>query len=310
MSPVPAIPDELRSIALRQDGLVTRAQALACGMSSNQVDRLGKRDGRGTRVVRGVYTLTTGQLTRRQQIRSVLLYAGDEAALTGLTVLELETFRYAPTDSRVHVLLPMRRKATAQAVMLASRTTRMPSVRTKDGLPLVPIHRAVVDAARCIPDERDVIAVVAEAVQRSLTTLDLVAQELAAGQSAGAARVRRAVRALSRGSASAPENDLLDLLSASSLLPSPQVNYPISADGRRVFADACWPAARLVIEVDSVEHHRFGSDAEATARRRNALTAAGWTVLSVSPQRIRDDPSGVLREIESAYLGCLARQAS
>lgn len=46
------------------------------------------------------------------------------------------------------------------------------------------------------------------------------------------------------------------------------------------------------------------------SRRRSGLTAAGWTVLSVSPQRLRDDPSGVLREIEAAFVRGIARQAS
>jgi len=56
---------------------------------------------------------------------------------------------------------------------------------------------------------------------------------------------------------------------ASSLLPSPLVNHPIAVDGHQVVADLPWPGARLIVEVDSVQHH-----------------------------------------IESAYIACLARQAS
>lgn len=309
MALVAQIPDALRSIALAQDGLVTRQQALSCGMSNSQVDRLGGRSGRGARVVRGVVALTTGELSRRQQIRAVLLYAGDGAVLTGLTALELESFRYAPADSRVHLLLPVRRQVSAQRVMVATRTTRMPPARAKSGLPVVPVHRAVVDAARRMTRERDVIATVAEAVQRGLCTLDMLADEVESGPKAGSAQVRRALRALWRGAASAPENDLLDLLASSNVLGQPHVNYPIVADGRRFVADACWPEVRLIVEVDSVEHHGLGAGAEATAARRSVLTAAGWTVLSISPQRIRDDSSAVLHEIEAAYLVNVVRLA-
>jgi hypothetical protein len=36
--------------------------------------------------------------------------------------------------------------------------------------------------------------------------------------------------------------------------------------------------------------------------RRAALTAAGWTVLSVSPRRLREDPLGVLVQIEAVVM--------
>lgn len=117
------------------------------------------------------------------------------------------------------------------------------------------------------------------------------------------------LRDLGSGAASAPEHDLRVLLARSALLPQPAVNQALQVDGRTLLPDLCWPDARLVVEVDSVEHHGFGPDAEHTARRRAALTAAGWTVLSISPRRISDDPTGVLREIEAAYLLGVRQQA-
>lgn len=303
------IPDDLRSLALTQDGLVTRQQAMACGMSSSQIDRLGRPGGRGGRAVRGVYALTNGALSRRQQIRSVLLYAGEEAVLTGLTALEVLSFRYAPTESRVHVLLPAHRKAAAQPVLVLTRTTRMPAMLRRGGLPIAPVQRALVDASRRMTRDREVIAMLAEAVQKNLCTAEMVQAELAAGPIAGSATMRRALRSIGRGPASAPEHDLLEMLSTSLLLPAPEVNYPISLNGRRVVGDVCWPQARLLVEVDSVEHHGYGPDADATAARRAALTAAGWTVLSISPQRVRDDRAAVLREIEAAYLLNVTRLA-
>jgi very-short-patch-repair endonuclease len=65
----------------------------------------------------------------------------------------------------------------------------------------------------------------------------------------------------------------------------------------------------LIVEVDSVEHHGFGSGPELTARRRAALTAEGWTVVPVSPLRLRDDADGFRAELEQTYLR-LARAGS
>jgi len=58
---------------------------------------------------------------------------------------------------------------------------------------------------------------------------------------------------------------------------------------------------RLIIEVDSVEHHGLGDGPEWTSRRRVALIADGWTVLSVSPRRIREDARVLLGEIEAVH---------
>ena len=52
-----------------------------------------------------------------------------------------------------------------------------------------------------------------------------------------------------------------------------------------------------IVEVDSVAHHGLGDGPEYTSRRRAALVAAGWVVLSVSPRRIREEPDVVVAEI-------------
>lgn len=305
---MPIIPDELKSLARRQDGLVTRRQALDNGLTEGRIDRLAAPGGRWQRVLRGVYALTTGTLTRRQQLRAVLLYAGPQAVLTGTTTLEVMEFRYAPRDPRVHVLVPRHRRVSPQPVLVVQRTARMPEARRIDGFPNSPSARAVVDACRGLTHARDVVAVLAEAVQREHCTIDALRDEVDAGSTRGAASVRRALRDLSRGAWSAPETDLLQVVQHSSLLPPPQVNHLITVNGRRYLADACWPEARLVVEVDSVEHHGLATSLEQTARRRAALTSAGWTVLSISPARLRHEADEVLREIEAAYLAGVVRQ--
>jgi very-short-patch-repair endonuclease len=295
------LPDDLRQTAAAQDGLVTRAQCLEAGLTPSAVSRLAS-GGRGQRVLPGVLALTTGRLSRRQQAVAVLLLTGRGAQVTGVTSLELLGFRYSPRDPAVHVLLPAERRAASPGSVVVHRTRRLPEPHWVDGLPVTPAPRAAVDACRSLGSVRDAVVLLSEAVQRRTCTVEMLQVEVEAGPSAGSAVLRRAVRALRWGAHSGPEYDLFLLLKRSGLLPPPQVNVPVALGSRTVVPDLCWPEARLVVEVDSAEHHALGTDLEHTARRRAALVAAGWTVLSVSPQRIRDDPDGVLRDIEAAYL--------
>jgi very-short-patch-repair endonuclease len=78
-------------------------------------------------------------------------------------------------------------------------------------------------------------------------------------------------------------------------------NQPLLVGGARRIADACWPMVWLIVEVDSVEHHGLGWTPEATSRRRAELVAAGWTVLSVSPYRIRHDGPALLDQLERTH---------
>lgn len=295
------IPDEAREIAAAQEGLVTRSQLVKVGLAPSTISRIAA-GGRGRRVLPGVLALSTGPLTRRQQVVAGLLYAGADAQVTATTVLELRRFRYGPADPAVRILVPAERRVSPSGFVVVHRTWRLPAPHAVDGLPTTPVARAGVDACRSLTSVRDAVAVLAEAVQRRLCTPAMLDAEVRAGPSAGSAVVRRALEALAAGVASAPEDDLVRLVRRSALLPPPQVNRPLTLGSRTVVPDLCWPEARLVVEVDSVEHHGFGPDAEHTVARRNALVAAGWLVLSVSPRRIREDPVGVLREIEAAYL--------
>jgi very-short-patch-repair endonuclease len=297
-----SVPDAVRRLAAEQDGLATRSQLLRAGLAPSTVTRLASARGRGQRVLPGVLALTTGALTRRQRVVAALLFAGADAQLTSVTSLELRGFRYSRREEAVHVLVTARRRVASVGFVVVHRTWRLPAPHAVEGLPATPVARAAVDACRELASEREAVAVLAEAVQRRSCTLDMLTAELAAGPSAGSAVPRRALTALAAGVASAPEHDLVRLLQRSALLPRPRVNEPVVLGSRTVVPDLCWPEARLVVEVDSVEHHGFGPDAERTAARCNALVAAGWLVLSVSPRRIREDPVGVLREIEAAYL--------
>lgn len=291
-----------------QDGLLTRAQAVALGISDDALAHRVGPGGRWQRVLPRVYATFSGQLTEAQRWTAALLYAGPDAMLGGVTALALLNLRYAPVSAYVHLLLPHQVRRRSSGFVVVRRTHQSLVSWSARGWPVCPVEVAVVDAARRMRSLRDVRALVCEAVQRRRTTAVALAAAVAAGGSAGSALVRRAVDDVFAGCWSAPECEARDLFGRSRVLPTAQWNVTLrDAGGRFLGVVDCWFAdVGLAVEVDSREHHLWGTSFEETMARHNRLEAAGVAVLHISPQRLRREPLAVLREVEAAYLARLA----
>ncbi len=301
-----AVRMQLTDVVARQDGLVTRQQALAAGMSESAIRHAIRPGGRWQRVTRGVYATFTGRLTPRQRLQTALLHAGPGSALSGAYACRAHGLRYVPAQAPITVLVTNDRQPGSLRGLSIIRVRRMPRVRLIAGLPVVDPARAVLDACLVMTSLRDVRALVCESVQRGATTPELLAEAVQLGPRRGLRLTRRAVADVQAGCRSAPECELNDLLAGSPVLPEPRRNTPLP-DVAGVVPDFWWVEARLIVEVDSREFHQLGTAPEATQRRHARLAASGWVVLPISPRRIRDDPAGVLRDIEAAYLAALLR---
>ena len=289
-------------IAGRQNGLITRRQCLDVGLRNSQVGRALAAGGRWQRAMPGVYAVFTGPLGLPHLATAALLLCGPSAQLTGLTALTLLGCVYLPPTTRVHVLVDAAVQRVAGPHLHLHRTDHLPTPQVRRGFPLSPPERAAILASRHLRSLREVRSVLAEVVQRRLTTVDRLVLALEDGNTRGSALPRLVLAELADGVRSAPEAELRDLVLAHPLLRrGVQWNLPLRVHGVTgpiaVVVDACWPAARLVVEVDSVAHHGLGDGPEYTSRRRAALVAAGWVVLSVSPRRIREEPDVVVAEI-------------
>jgi len=73
-------------------------------------------------------------------------------------------------------------------------------------------------------------------------------------------------------------------------------------DGDTLLAivDGWWPDAGVAAEVDSREYHFSADDWQRTTIRHDQLVARGVLLLHFTPQRIRDDPQGIVTELRSA----------
>ncbi|HET6728061.1 MAG TPA: type IV toxin-antitoxin system AbiEi family antitoxin domain-containing protein [Jiangellaceae bacterium] len=298
----------LMRLAAAQDGIVTRRQALDSGLTVAALRHILRDGGRWQRIVKGVYAMFTGPVQERHLIRAALLYAGPDAMVTGTTACRAYGLRYVPANARAEILVPETTQRAEVRIARTRRTRNLPIPRQVRSFPYAPPERAAVEACGDQLALRPVRALLREVVQRGLATPDQLVAIVDSGQSAGSALPRRALADVAVGCRSAPECELRDLISSSHVLPEALWNRPLpDTRGAALVPDARIDEARLVIEVDSVEWHRFGETPETTERRRARLAALGWVVLPVSPRRIREEPMAVLGEIEAAYLAGIAR---
>jgi hypothetical protein len=153
---------------------------------------------------------------------------------------------------------------------------------------LAPIERAVVDAARWLPDLRDVRGVVLGAVAERWVTPAELAAVLSGGRRNGSGLTRRAVQDAERGCASPPEAELVDALVGRGV-PF-YVNPELWLGGVLLGRPDVWLVGRGVGgEVESREWHESRGRAESTYDRHERFAAAGVALVHLSVRRIRYD---------------------
>ena len=185
-------------------------------------------------------------------------------------------------------------------------------------IPMAPLARAAMDAVRfhhqSLLDSngrmakstrhkliQDTRALLCETVQGRRVHETALIAELNGGPRAHSALARPAMLDIVAGCRSAPECELRDLIRRSRILPEPRWNRPLPGYPA-IRPDACWPDARLVVEVDSKQWHRFGAGIERTEQRQARYAELGWRAVAVSPYRIRSEPRVVRAQLERAYL--------
>jgi hypothetical protein len=310
MTPSPEPGETALHRLLRDHELVlSRRQALAYGLSPEQLRHRIRPGGPWQRLLPGVYITATGTPTRRQNEIAALLCAGTSSALTGTAALLHHGIR-VPENSTITVLVPARQARPSRGFVRVWPTTRMPEFVFTDGaIRFVEAARAVTDASRELGSFREVRAIAADAVQRRRCRLDQLTEELAHAPVRQSAWLRRALAEVADGVRSVAEGDLRSLIRAAGL-PAPVFNARlyIGPDFLAV-ADAWWPDAGVAVEVDSREWHLLPEDWERTLRRSRQMGAQGIIMVHVTPHQIRTDSSRVTADIRSALQAGQARPA-
>ncbi|WIY03608.1 hypothetical protein QRX60_07075 [Amycolatopsis mongoliensis] len=278
-------------------------------MSSKVIYRRCLPGGPWQRLLPGIIVLHNTTPTTREQLLGALVYAGPKSMVTGAAACRQYGLRVpAVFPARdVHLLIPQQHKATSTEFLTVERTWRLPAPHLREGIPLAPLVRAVTDAARRMRTEEPVGELLVEALQRGRCSPGAINAELDRGTKRGTALPRRLLAEWLdlRSVAEARAKELSRRLAIPPSHWNPEVH---DAAGTYIGRpDGWWDDVALAWEIDSVDFH-FSRDGYARTLRRNSrYAAAGISVVPTLPSRLRDDPGGVLAELEAAYRAAAAR---
>jgi hypothetical protein len=237
-----------------------------------------------------------------------LLHGGAEAVVTGLEACRRYGLRVPSEDTAVHLLVPHDRKVKSSDYVVIERTTRLPAPMLRDGVPLAPPARSVLDACRRLRTFDPVRALIAEAVQRGRVDPGALTHELDLGSQRGTAVPREVLRDVVDGARSVAEIDGKRVWERTGL-PSPEWNVDVfDKDGLFVARPDGWcDDVALAWEIDSYEYH-FGRGEYARTLERNArYAAAGIVLVQTIPTRLRTEPDLVARKLVAAHRAAVAR---
>ena len=163
-------PAVLAPLLDRQRDLVTFAQARDAGLTDAAIRWALSRHWHV--VLPRVIHVIRNPLTQEQRLIAALLYAGDGAAVSGMSAASWYGLEHAGDGGVVRLLVP-RTSRSRDVRWVRVRRTRVPYEQRLSGpVWVTPPARAVVDAAREARGFEQAEAVVIEAVQRQFVRVD------------------------------------------------------------------------------------------------------------------------------------------
>lgn len=299
--------DALDALVREREKVLTHAQLVDVGVPLSTVCSRILRTGPWQRLHPGVVLTHTGTPTRREQLLGALAYAGSRAQLTGVSALRAYGLRALPAEDNIHLVVPHERRCQTRPGLVVERTRKLPDPRWRRGLPLAPPARAVVDACRGIRRLDDVRALVADAVQSGLCTVDELVAALQQAARQRSALSREALAEVSAGVRSVAEAKVRAVFERHGV-PQPRWNWSLhTLDGEHIATpDGYWEAIGAALQIDSMLWHLSPAAYKRTQRRARALGAYGVPVLPVAPADALGDELGFIRQVRAF----LARNAS
>jgi predicted transcriptional regulator of viral defense system len=254
----------LAEMAGRSHGVVTRAQLLAAGVTSDEIKhRLSL--GALLREYRGVYRVGHRARSVEATFLAAVWACGEGAVLSGRAAAHVWGLIKGPAPAP-EVTAPAKRRAHGVVTHRARSIERT----THRGVPITTVPRTLVDLASHL--SLDALARAChEAGVKYETTPEQVEAVLAKRRrTRGAAKLRAVTSGDVQALLSELERAFQRRLKEAGL-PLPETNRP--AHGRRV--DCRWPDRRLTVELDSYRYHHSRHAWEQDRRREREARARG-----------------------------------
>jgi very-short-patch-repair endonuclease len=283
------------AVAAAQDGVASRAQLLAGGLSAADISRR-TADGRLQLLHPGVYAIGHRALTRRGQRRAALLAGGERAVLSHRSAAAAHGLTDHDPDA-IDVTIRAGRARTVPGIRAHRCKLDDVDVTLLHGLPIVTPMRALLDLAESAP-QREVERALDAAVRLRLYDEQVMGDllERAHGRH-GLKRLRRAVAKLTPDAGqtwSEFERRTLELLRAHGL-PRPEVNEPVLTH----HVDLLWRGPRVIVELDSRAFHLTPTAFEVDRERDAELQAAGYVVQRFSYRQVTERPEWVIATLST-----------
>ncbi len=273
-------------LARKQQGLITRAQALASGMTARQIDhRVGR--GRWVLLRRSVYAYADVAPSYEQAVLAACLSVGNVAFASHLTAARLWGLRL-PEPEVLDILVPEGVRVRLDGVRAhRTKTMHLDDLIWWRGIPVTTAARTIVDCSAMVPLS-GLGPVVDDADRRRIATIDDI-RACHARMATGPGR--RATAALGlvleeRGAGYDSGDSDRELWVKRVLeragLPSPVQQHRVKV-GRRTFRlDLAYPEHMVGIEFDGFDTHRTLTAFHADRDRGRLLVAAGWTLVLIT----------------------------
>jgi hypothetical protein len=288
---------EIVDLARRQRGLVTHAQLGEIGVGRRTLDRW-LASGRLGHVHRDVYTFGPAPLNKRGKwLAAVLamgpgafLSHGSAAALWGLTA----------DDRKVHVTAPGGRQVRPgrKGIQVHRCKIEREERTMRDGIPVATVARTLFDLAERSPPYALKSAWDEASRLRLLRVFEVAAIY---ERRPGRRRARRNIRPLLLAEqryvevTDSPLEDRFAAFIVAHHLPPPQTNVLVGGD----VVDVLWPAARLIVELDSWEFHAHRAAFEKDRDRDTDHLLAGYRTIRVTHRRLSEEPERLAAQIRA-----------
>ncbi len=285
-------------LAARQWGVVARRQLTAAGLSERLIDGRAA-SGDLLRLHRGVYAVGHRRLRREGHwLAAVLAVPG--AVLSHRDAAGLHSLR-STNHANVDVTTTGRAQTHKGIAVHPTRILDAHDTTTVSGIPVTSVARTLVDLAGTVPPDH-LAKVLREAEhQRTLDTraIEETLQRTRGRRGPGHAALRQALAEHASLATTLTDSALevsFQRLVRRHRLPKPETNVIIQ-DMR---VDACWPHARLVVELDGYAHHSNRQAFQRDRERDVRLQLAGYRVMRFTHDHVIRRPQDVATAVRQA----------
>jgi very-short-patch-repair endonuclease len=266
----------LTSLAVKQDGLVTTAQATALGIGRTALDRARASGGLLVPVRRSVHAVRGAPQSERTPVRAALMALGPNAVASHRTAAWLHGL-LSERSTPLEFWVPPGRRRRATGTQLREAELGPAERMHLDGLALTAPARTVADLATVLPApwaER----ILHEAVMRRLCRYEDLATLVVPGRPG--AKFLRAT--LHDALGDTPLEARWHRLLVAAGLPRPKRQFQLIIGGRVYVLDFAWPTSRVALETNGFDARRTRSGFDRDHDKVLALQGVGWTVFSVT----------------------------